>query len=69
VVGDPLNLTCSEILAVAVVAGSLLLAAGEVDADPPLPGAPLSGAAALPQAAASKAHAPAAAQHNTSRPE
>jgi hypothetical protein len=82
-VGDPLKLTASEILAVAVVAGPLLLAAGGLELGPrvadvlafgalvpgvALPGAPLPGATVLPQAAASNAHAPAAALHDRSRP-
>ncbi|HTX85500.1 MAG TPA: hypothetical protein VME44_25215 [Streptosporangiaceae bacterium] len=67
--GDPLKLTSSEIFAAAVVAGPLLLGADELELDPPWAGAPLPGAAVLPQAAASNAHAPAAAQRDASRAE
>ncbi|HUC21761.1 MAG TPA: hypothetical protein VMA73_03570 [Streptosporangiaceae bacterium] len=50
----------------AVVAVPLLPAAGELEPDP---AEPLPGAAALPQAATSNAHAPAAAQRDASRAE
>jgi hypothetical protein len=69
VVGDPLKLTVSEIFAVSGVAGPLLPAAGGLEPDPPAVGVPLPVAAALPQAATSNAHAPAAAQQDRIRAE